>query len=118
MNPKTSREGYLLIDHRAGPGMPAGFIEQSGIPARGGSMVEMATLTCAHCRGLSIKNPWRQRERGYCAKCDAYICDSCVAIAREPDYQHLPFSRVIDLVKEGKAIVVGGTHGRPQLLYL
>ena len=98
--------------------MPVEYQEKTGIPARGGSVVEMATLTCAHCTGVSFKNPWRQRERGYCSKCDAYICDSCLGVSREPDYIHRPFKQVVDLVRDGKAIIVGGTIGRPNLLFL
>lgn len=62
--------GYLLIDNRAS----------------GGELYEFNTLTCAHCacvvvlrdnnftRAFPGTAP-RARERGYCAKCNAYICD-------------------------------------------
>jgi hypothetical protein len=115
---KRSLENYLLIDHRAGPGMPAEYCERSGLPLRGGAMVELATLTCAHCTQQMIKNPFRTRERAWCAKCDGYICDSCDGIRNEPDYKHLTWREVIDLVQEGKALLIGGDHGRPKLLYL
>ena len=42
----------------------------------GGEYREMATLTCAHCNRVVVLNPQRTRERGYCAKCHAYVCDS------------------------------------------
>lgn len=38
--------------------------------------MEMATLTCVHCNRVVVLNPQRARERGWCRKCDAYICDS------------------------------------------
>lgn len=52
--------GYLMIDNRAS----------------GGELLEFKTLTCAHCNQVVALNPKRQRERGFCQKCYAYICDS------------------------------------------
>lgn len=60
MRSKTSNEGYLLIDNRAA----------------GGTLLEAATVTCCHCQRTYIRNPLRVRARGYCAKCDAYVCDN------------------------------------------
>lgn len=40
-----------------------------------GQRVEVPTLTCAHCGVVVILHPQRQRDRGHCAKCHAYICD-------------------------------------------
>lgn len=51
--------GYLMVDNRAS----------------GGKLVEMPTLTCAHCQKIVVLNPERKRTRGYCRKCDAFICD-------------------------------------------
>lgn len=65
-----AKEGYLHIDHRASPGTKE-------IP--GGSQFESATATCAHCNTVVILNPNRSRPRGYCRKCDDYICDQCQA---------------------------------------
>lgn len=45
--------------------------------ASGGGLVEVATLTCAHCQQQVIRNPERERAREYCANCDRYICDAC-----------------------------------------
>ena len=70
-------KSYLLIDHRGG----------------GGSLQEMATLTCCHCNRAVVLHPLRQRERGYCRKCDAYRCDNpgCVL-------ECTPFEQTIDIV--------------------
>ena len=50
---------YLVIDNRAS----------------GGTLQEWDTLTCAHHGGIVVLNPERKRKRGYCRKCNAYICD-------------------------------------------
>jgi hypothetical protein len=42
----------------------------------GGQRMEVHTMTCCHCDRVVILNPERTRERGYCQKCDAYVCDS------------------------------------------
>lgn len=52
--------GYLLNDNRAS----------------GGVLEECSTLTCIHCNSVVILNPLRQRERGFCRKCNAYVCDT------------------------------------------
>lgn len=67
MKSKKSLEGYLQIDHRFSPGLP-------GTPE--GAMLEAATHTCAHCHAIVVLNPKRTRPRGYCAKCDRYVCDT------------------------------------------
>ena len=52
--------GYLLVDNRVS----------------GGQLVEMPTLTCAHCGVVVVLNPQRTRPRGLCFKCNAYVCDN------------------------------------------
>ena len=54
--------GYLMIDNRAS----------------GGKLEEYPTLTCAHCNVIVVLRAERTRERGYCARCHAYICDDQV----------------------------------------
>lgn len=61
MSSLARHEGYLLIDNR---GAGEGFTES-------------ATITCCHCQRTFVKNPQRVRPRGYCAKCNAYVCDLC-----------------------------------------
>lgn len=97
------RENYLMIDHRASPGVPNDFYRRIGFDMPSvpeGRMMEMAVLVCLHCQQHAIKNPERTRERGYCPKCDGYICDNCSLGMRAPDYVHTPFKKVIDTVLE------------------
>lgn len=78
---KRSLEGYLMIDHRAGAGIDVGTARAAGrdtIPVRG--LFETSILTCSHCQQQVILNPDRSRERGFCPKCDRYVCDGCEAI--------------------------------------
>lgn len=89
-----------MIDHRASPGLPAELSIRMGLDPRftgEGKLLELATLTCAHCRSPKIKNPLRTRERGRCVKCDAYVCDRCAGIMAQPDYNHMPFEKIVDV---------------------
>lgn len=79
MSSKRSKEGYLLIDNRANHG----------------GVVESATVTCSHCQQVVVLNPLRTRERGYCAKCDHYVCDNPACNA-----ECIPFRKVIDDLRE------------------
>lgn len=77
MKTKRSREGYLLIDHRASPGVAELLVRRAGLPGIAGQgLFESATVTCSHCHAIVILNPNRSRPRGWCAACDAYVCDS------------------------------------------
>ena len=94
MSFKRRLEGYLLIDNRNSPGVSAEFIHQSGVDAPivpAGTLFESATITCSHCQAIVVLNPNRTRERGYCAKCDHYVCDS-PACNREC----VPFQRILE----------------------
>lgn len=74
------REGYLLIDNRNGPGVPAEILRASGLPPEAGRGVyEGATYTCGHCQRQVIINSLRTREREFCRKCHSVICDPCAA---------------------------------------
>lgn len=70
---QKSKEGYLLIDHRASPGTDQ-------VPE--GQTFESATVTCSHCHQGIVLNPNRSRERHYCMGCDHYICDVCAEIRK------------------------------------
>jgi len=104
------KEGELFVDHRASPGLPVSMARRMGYdPSRvsEGKLFEAATIMCAHCQQIAIKNPLRDRERAYCMQCGgAYICDQCDARRREPDYVHMSFKQIVDLVASGKATCV------------
>jgi len=90
-----SREGYLLIDHSASPGLEPGFMERIGLYGAAGlgegRRFETATLTCCHCGGVVPINPMRSRPLPYCAKCDDYVCN----MPRCHKYC-TPFQKVLD----------------------
>jgi hypothetical protein len=80
---KRSLEGEFLIDHRASPGLDPEMAAWMGLPASSvgkGQTFETGLLTCSHCQCGIVKNPDRARPRGYCSKCDKYICDECEAL--------------------------------------
>ena len=92
MSQKRS-EGYLLVDHRASPGLPENFMRDIGLDGptvTEGRMHEAATKTCAHCCAVVILEPLRVRARGYCPKCDAYVCDHCAG------RECTPFDKILD----------------------
>jgi hypothetical protein len=100
MNSKRSREGYLLIDHSA-----------SGLPT-----FESATITCSHCCRIVVLNPDRSRERGYCPKCDSYVCDQC-NLQRTLTGQCRPFVQIVEETQERAARIeqltrLGDAHGQ------
>jgi hypothetical protein len=107
MSSLTRFEGYLLVDNRAGGGIPSAGIKR---------FEESATLTCAHCATGYVKNPQRVRPREFCRKCDRYICDGCGAAAAKPDYVHRSFAELADIVREGKFSIVGGSASNPILV--
>lgn len=77
---KRELEGYLLIDHTDSPGISAQEAAKTGAEhVPGGMKFESATINCSHCEALVVLNPKRSRSRGYCPKCDRYVCDLCEA---------------------------------------
>ena len=76
----SEREGYLMIDNRAGPGLPEGMERLLGLAPgefdRKG-LFEAATYTCPHCQAVVVIEPKRTRERAFCASCDRRVCDDC-----------------------------------------
>lgn len=96
-------EGYLLIDHRASPGVPEDIARKNGFDPKlmgEGKILETATIHCVHCKGTVVKNPMRIRDRGYCPKCDGYICDHCDAKRNAPEYVHASGEAVCDAIQE------------------
>jgi hypothetical protein len=106
MQSKRSQEGYLMIDHRASPGLPEKVAIASGYDPKlcgEGKLFEAATLTCGHCKVSVVKNPLRTRARETCEKCSHhYICDICAFKMTLPDYSHLPYDKVIDMTLNGQ----------------
>lgn len=96
---QASKENYIEIDHRAGDGItpeqaasgPAGTI-----PVGRGMRFQSATINCSHCKSEVVLNPLRTRSRGYCPKCDHYVCDGCEAIRAATGGECFPFSKVLD----------------------
>lgn len=92
-------EGYLMVDHRASPGIPADLALKMGRDPKlcgEGKLFEAATLTCSHCTNVVVKNPLRVRERGFCAKCNGFVCDGCHAAMHLPEYTHKGFKALVD----------------------
>lgn len=111
MSSLKRHEGYLMVDQRA-CGLPA----QLPGAAPTAKFAEVSTLTCSHCAGVAIKNPNRTRPRNFCRKCDGYICDGCGIVAAKPDYVHMPFAKLADLVRNGAVSIVGGSASQPLLV--
>ena len=123
MNSKRRHEGYLLIDHRGSPGISVDEARKAGLPVPAcpaGQLYESATITCTHCNMVVILNPQRTRERGYCAKCDHYICDKV-----ECRVACIPFKRILEVIdhethRKGGPIIVpeqlNAVISRPDLL--
>lgn len=109
--------GEIVLDHRASPGLPEEVAIAAGYDprlCREGKMYEAATLTCSHCKCAVIKNPLRERERNYCAKCDYhYICDICAFNASLADYVHTPFEKVVEQLQYA---ALTGEGSPPKLL--
>lgn len=105
--------GYLFVDHRASPGLPEDVARLAGYDpklCREGKMFEADTLTCAHCKGVVVKNQFRTRERNYCAKCSGhYVCDGCAYLAAQADYVHVAFDKVVEEIKN-QTIITGSPN--------
>jgi len=105
-------EGWLMIDHRAGAGLPEHIARLSGYDPKEcgeGQVFESATITCIHCGNVYVKNKLRTRARGYCKHCDHYICDSCDALRSLPNYIHKTFRQIVEESIEAENL--GRTYG-------
>lgn len=101
MSSLKRHEGYLLLDNRNAP-VPQELIDSA---TRAGKTViasnglfESATVTCSHCQAIVVLNPDRTRARGYCRRCDHYVCD-------KPDCNRecRPLNAVLDELQEAAA---------------
>lgn len=103
---QRAKEGELMIDHRASPGLTedqARLFGYDPTAVKEGKLFEAATMTCGHCGTIVIRNPGRTRERGFCPKCSHYICDQCVSETRQPDYVHQSRQQKIELIANAGA---------------
>lgn len=92
---KRSLEGYAQIDHRDSPGISAEFVHKHKLDAPAvpaGVHYESAFVVCHCCQNDILLHPDRSRERGYCRKHDAYLCDNC-ATAQKAGADCIPFSQ-------------------------
>lgn len=108
---KRSQEGYLLLDHRASPGLTGDLVQKSGLgtmPLGEGSVFESATITCSHCQRQVVLNPDRSRSRGYCPKCDHYVCDTCEVIRVETG-QCRTYKQIMDEFEQ--SVLKGNING-------
>lgn len=100
-------EGYLMIDHRASPGLPATIAMAAGFDPKEmaeGALAEFKTFGCTHCGSVvRVIQVHPDRCPEYCDKCDHYICRGCKALSTLPGYQHQPIVQRIDRILDGKA---------------
>lgn len=107
MSSKRRHEGYLQIDHRESPGVSAELAAASGkrfedtraTPVGKSTLFESSTITCSHCQRVVALHPHRTRERGYCKKCDHYICDGCATVLAQTR-ECVPFQKILDDAQE------------------
>jgi len=92
----VKNEGYMLVDHRASPGITAADLKRAGITRQTaarlgidlesvvkgdmgeGKVVERATRRCCHCGNQVVLNPGRTAPRHQCRTCPPghdYVCD-------------------------------------------
>lgn len=96
-------EGYYQIDQTHGPGVDPhpDLVAKFGYAptVKAGENYECATHTCSHCGVPVILNPQRTRPRGYCAKCDRYICERC-ALVWKLTLECRPFQQFLDSLEK------------------
>ncbi len=61
------------------------------------AQVRMPTLQCVHCGGHWVPRPGSGKTRGYCPRCNGYVCgpscEKCV-----------PQERMIENIEQGKSL--------------
>lgn len=108
MSSLKQHAGYLQIDHTDSPGLtPADVAHVPGAPVvPGGAVLERDILTCSHCQRGIVLQPLRVRDRGYCNKCDHYICDGCETI-RVKVGECVPMAKVLDVTQNTASKFIG-----------
>jgi hypothetical protein len=77
--PHTHNAGYFRNDDRPG----------------GGKLTEADIQSCPHCQGVIKMQEWHQ-EGGWCAKCEAPLCNNPFCIAETSLYGCVPFVRKLE----------------------
>lgn len=96
---KQIHEGYLMLDHRASPGLTPEQALALGYPVKEsgeGKLLEVKTNHCSHCGTVVIMNPMRTRDRTLCLLCNKYICDNCGIQSKMPDYVHKTYTQQLE----------------------
>jgi hypothetical protein len=96
---KHIHEGYLMVDHRASPGLTPEQARTLGYSPQHvgeGQLFETKTNHCCHCGTVVIMNPDRIRERAKCQACNKYICDMCGIAMKEPSYVHKTYKQQLE----------------------
>jgi hypothetical protein len=109
-NSKRSKEGYVMLDHRAANPVADEIMVKDGLPVGAGKgLFEAPTYTCSHCQYVVVMNPQRTRERAYCRGCDSYICDAC-GVKRAQDFSCKTYKQVADeylnAVEKGSGLIL------------
>ena len=107
MQSKQRHAGYLLIDHRESPGVPAEMIQAAAKAGKqvfdsGRGLHEADVFICSHCNAGVVPNPKRTVELDWCGKCDHYICRTCAAIKASTG-ECKPFKRLLDELQDALA---------------
>lgn len=95
MTSKRAREGYICVDHRWSPGLPDDVAASVDMLGYNRDLYESAVARCNHCEAQVVLNPKRSRERGYCRRCDSYLCDAC-EFERTRTLQCVPFEKKVE----------------------
>lgn len=110
MSSLKRHDGELMVDNRAsGDPIP-------GLPGSTGSFAEVRTVSCRHCGGVWVENPWRLRPREYCRTCNQYMCDGCAARSKQPDYVHRTIDDLTEMVQSGRWTIAGGSVCDPLIV--
>lgn len=78
----------MEVDHRESPGFTLEQAFATGWrriadQVGAGQRAQVPTAICGHtrsgflCERMVILNPLRTRDRGFCPKCQRYLCDEC-----------------------------------------
>ena len=114
-----SLEGYMEVDHRESPGFTADQAVATGwrriaSQVGKGQRAQVPTAICGHtragflCEAMVILNPMRTRDRGFCPKCQSYLCDQCELERRLSGGECKAKARLIDehMDKAAKGLIV------------